>query len=290
MLRNLVRLTVAVAVAVTTGFTWTVGQSGLRQTNSNLCDLWKSLPLPSYPSCEFQYVLPLVWGLVFFLALGWAFFELVKLIRKLDGRGPRLLSYLVLGGLLQIGAIASIVFFAMEYRRPPQHAAQASEVIPAPASAAEAPKPYEINLARELLFFVNYSLEATLHNIGGATNAPPPIREEPFVIQTVDDDAELQKIVAEIEHDHAWQISPGLKNAYTEISIISRHAKDDFAFWKRANPNGYAKTLNDRVKRWRDQIHGFNGILAFYAQYSGNEGYEDLNRRKTRTNLNGWGK
>jgi hypothetical protein len=41
----IVRLVFAAAVAVSLGFVWTVGQSGLTQVNRNLCELWASLPL-----------------------------------------------------------------------------------------------------------------------------------------------------------------------------------------------------------------------------------------------------
>jgi hypothetical protein len=53
-MRGIFRLLLAAAAAVSAGFIWTVGQAGLAQTNRNLCDLWASLPLPTYKTCAFQ--------------------------------------------------------------------------------------------------------------------------------------------------------------------------------------------------------------------------------------------
>jgi flagellar biosynthesis chaperone FliJ len=61
MHRAILRLTTAAAIAVSLGFVWTVGQSGLQQTNRNLCELWASLPLWRYEQCEFQNILVLLW-------------------------------------------------------------------------------------------------------------------------------------------------------------------------------------------------------------------------------------
>ncbi len=82
MFFSLVRLLFATAIAVTLGFTWTVGQGGLKQTNSNLCDLWSSLLLPPYPNCEFQFVLPALWIVAFTVAVIWALVELYRLCRS----------------------------------------------------------------------------------------------------------------------------------------------------------------------------------------------------------------
>jgi hypothetical protein len=80
VLFRFVRLAFAAAIAVTLGFTWTVGQGGLKQTNSNLCELWSSLNLPAYPTCEFQFVLPIVWALAFLVACVWMAVELFRVI------------------------------------------------------------------------------------------------------------------------------------------------------------------------------------------------------------------
>src|SRR6478752_4065308 len=133
MFANLVRFVIAAAVAVTTGFTWTVGQSGLHQTNTNLCDLWKSLPLPAYPSCEFQFILPIIWGFAFCLAVVWACIELFRLIQRLTARRNRLLFYSLLSSLFLIGTVVSFAFLVAEYRRPTP--AVASKEGAKPASA-----------------------------------------------------------------------------------------------------------------------------------------------------------
>ena len=117
MFANLVRLFVA-AATVTAGFTWTVGQSGLKQTNSNLCELWNSLPLPAYPSCEFQYVLPVIWIVVFGAFVVWACVELFRLVRRLMARRNRMLAYSVLTAFFLIGSTVSVIFLVAEYRRP----------------------------------------------------------------------------------------------------------------------------------------------------------------------------
>jgi len=87
-----VRLFIAAAIAVTLGFTWTVGQgSGLAQVNKNLCELWASLPLPPYAACEFQYVLVVVWAVAAVAVFVWltaetvGFFRRRKKIAKQDG-------------------------------------------------------------------------------------------------------------------------------------------------------------------------------------------------------------
>jgi hypothetical protein len=77
-----VRIAFFAALAVSGGFTWTVGQSGLQKTNQNLCELWASLPLPRYESCEFQYVLVGAWGLVAALGLLWIAVELFRYLRS----------------------------------------------------------------------------------------------------------------------------------------------------------------------------------------------------------------
>jgi hypothetical protein len=75
-MRNFVRLSIAAALAVSLGFVWTVGQSGLQQTNRNLCELWSSLPLPAYKSCEFQNVLVNAWLGLAVLGAVWITVEL----------------------------------------------------------------------------------------------------------------------------------------------------------------------------------------------------------------------
>jgi hypothetical protein len=89
---GIVRVSVAAALAVTLGFAWTVGQSGLAQTNTNLCELWHSFQfLPRYDSCEFQYVLVGLWSLAAIVGFVWLLFELFTLVRGLlSGGRPRL--------------------------------------------------------------------------------------------------------------------------------------------------------------------------------------------------------
>lgn len=77
-----VRIALVAALAMSGGFTWTVGQSGLKQTNTNLCELWASLPLPSYSGCEFQYGLVLAWAAVFALTILWVLIIIYRAARK----------------------------------------------------------------------------------------------------------------------------------------------------------------------------------------------------------------
>lgn len=71
----LVRLGLAVAAAMSLGYAWTVGQTGLKQTNRNLCELWASLPLPRYERCEFHYVLVVLWLFVAVVIVLWICIE-----------------------------------------------------------------------------------------------------------------------------------------------------------------------------------------------------------------------
>jgi hypothetical protein len=81
-MRNLVRASVIGALALSGSFTWTVGQSGLLQTNRNLCELWASLPLPKYPNCEFQNVLVYLWMLIAALSVVWILYETIAWLRR----------------------------------------------------------------------------------------------------------------------------------------------------------------------------------------------------------------
>jgi hypothetical protein len=78
-MRTIIRLSFAAALAVSVGFVWTVGQTGLQQTNRNLCELWASLPLPKYESCEFQNALVYVWACAALVAVIWLLLEFFRL-------------------------------------------------------------------------------------------------------------------------------------------------------------------------------------------------------------------
>jgi len=65
-MRTIIRFVLGAIAAVNLSFIWTVGQTGLSQTNKNLCELWasmrkavpESLPgLPEYQNCEFERLL-----------------------------------------------------------------------------------------------------------------------------------------------------------------------------------------------------------------------------------------
>jgi hypothetical protein len=55
-MRGIVSIFSAMMV-LTLGYSWTVGQSSLLQTNKNLCELWNAVSPVPYSSCEFHYVL-----------------------------------------------------------------------------------------------------------------------------------------------------------------------------------------------------------------------------------------
>ncbi len=112
----LVRLSVAAALAVSAGFAWTVGQSGLQQANRNLCDLWASLPLPPYKSCEFQNALVYSWLAVAIIAVVWLLVEFfrITIVRRFisaatKGLWLKLEPYLVIIGLVAIVGGALLV-------------------------------------------------------------------------------------------------------------------------------------------------------------------------------------
>ena len=83
--RNLIRLLWVAVIAVSLGFVWTVGQSGLKQTNANLCELWRALPLPNYASCEFQQALIYIWLDASVLGVLYLLFEFYRWIRNKFG-------------------------------------------------------------------------------------------------------------------------------------------------------------------------------------------------------------
>jgi hypothetical protein len=77
-MRWLLRLSILAACTVSAGFVWTVGQSGLAETNRHLCELWASLPLLEYQNCQFQYLLVYLWAFVAILATLWVLFEFYR--------------------------------------------------------------------------------------------------------------------------------------------------------------------------------------------------------------------
>ena len=85
-MRNLVRASMLAAIALSGGFTWTVGQSGLSATNRNLCELWASLPIPAYPKCEFQNFLVYVWMAVAAMSVIWIGYEVICWFRRRSAR------------------------------------------------------------------------------------------------------------------------------------------------------------------------------------------------------------
>ncbi len=106
-------------LAVTLGFTWTVGQSGLEQTNRNLCDLWRSVAPLRYESCEFQYVLVTIWFLAALAGGLRLLFEGCRLIGCVINRKRRLLALWLLFGFFIIGTGATIYLIAREYGKIP---------------------------------------------------------------------------------------------------------------------------------------------------------------------------
>ena len=91
-MRTIVRVFLAALAAVSAGFIWTVGQAGLAQTNRNLCDLWGSLPLPTYRACAFQNSLVYAALGAAALLLLWGIIELVLWIFRLRKRSKNSVS------------------------------------------------------------------------------------------------------------------------------------------------------------------------------------------------------
>jgi hypothetical protein len=144
--QNLIRLLWVVVVAVTGGFVWTVGQTGLKQTNNNLCELWRSLPLPDYRTCEFQQALVFIWLLAAVLGTIYIFFELYVWIGHFRKRSARLLFHWVLVVFFVIGSAISIILLVKEWKNSPagnddeQHAA-----VIAPTSSIPEPQRAPVN-------------------------------------------------------------------------------------------------------------------------------------------------
>jgi hypothetical protein len=114
-MRAFIRISFGAALAVSLGFIWTVGQSGLAQTNQHLCELWAKLPLPPYHSCEFQYVLVYIWGAAAFIGILWIIIEIIW-ARKTIGRALRMIEphHVIIVGL--VIALAGVVWL---WRNPP---------------------------------------------------------------------------------------------------------------------------------------------------------------------------
>lgn len=142
LVRRAAWLAVSVAAALTMGFASTVGQSGLQQTNANLCELWRSFSLPVSRTCEFQYLLPIVWGVAVCVVLSWALVELCRFLRVIAAWEIRVVTYTVLSIFFVSGAAVSVGFLVSEYRRPAlQSPSQANDGAKTPQKVAIAPPP-----------------------------------------------------------------------------------------------------------------------------------------------------
>jgi len=97
-------------IAVSVGFVWTVAQTGLKQTNTNLCELWRSLPLPPYQTCEFQEALVYIWLAAAPLGAIYIFFELYRWVNTFKNRSTQLVALLALVIFFVAGSGVSIFF------------------------------------------------------------------------------------------------------------------------------------------------------------------------------------
>ncbi|WP_027517902.1 hypothetical protein [Bradyrhizobium sp. WSM1417] len=161
-------------------------------------------------------------------------------------------------------------------------------------SAASDKAVLQRRLARETMFFISESLLQSIWLYGRDAEVrldhPPPWPITPPAVETVDDDNELKRIVDEIDAKLGWEIDPELKAIYTEIAIMSRHLKTDIgrlhqdaralSTWNASKPLAIS-----RLKRWRETANNALAALQKYCEYSGNEGYEDQQARRSRTNL-----
>jgi hypothetical protein len=102
---------------VSLGFVWTVGQGGLKQTNTNLCELWRSLPVPAYESCEFQQVLVYIWLGAAILGAVYIFIELYIWVGRQEKRGTRLLFHWIVTLFFVVGSAWSIYALVKEWRK-----------------------------------------------------------------------------------------------------------------------------------------------------------------------------
>jgi hypothetical protein len=115
--RNLIRLLWVAVIAVSLGFVWTVGQGGLKQTNTNLCELWRSLPFLTYESCEFQQVLVYIWLGAAILGAVYIFIELYIWIGRQEKRGTRLFFHWIVTLFFVVGSAWSIYALVKEWRK-----------------------------------------------------------------------------------------------------------------------------------------------------------------------------
>ena len=137
-----VRLVILAALAVTGGFIAMVGSTGLTQTNKNLCELWRALPvLPAYEKCEFQELLVYLWFFVALLGAGYIFFEIYRWIDGFTKRSARLLAHSILVIFFVAGSAVSIALLIADFRKPSTPVVTAANSGSQPAAPALAPIP-----------------------------------------------------------------------------------------------------------------------------------------------------
>lgn len=79
---------VAIVFVLSSGYIWTVGQSGLPTVNKNLCDLWNSLSPSKVEDCAFEWVILGLWQLIFAVAILLLIFEAISWAVRVLNRSP----------------------------------------------------------------------------------------------------------------------------------------------------------------------------------------------------------
>lgn len=115
-LRPFLRPAATGLAALSVGYTWTVGQSGLASTNRNLCDLWQSLGFWKYDACEFQYWLLVLWALLSIAAAIYLLSEVFRFILAVKLRRVRLSMLWVTAAFFAIGFVTTAYFIVRDYR------------------------------------------------------------------------------------------------------------------------------------------------------------------------------
>lgn len=227
-----VRLCIAGALAITFGFTWTVGQGGLGQVNSNLCELWRSLPLWRYDECEFQYALVWAWlGAGFAIGI-WILFETYHLISQIKNRKRRLLAHAVLVMFFLVGSAVSIFLLVADARRS-QGPTLSTD------GAAKPTQPFKYSLVWDDHLGHSYSSEGTTILTQaiqiGAKNGDREIRLEDAYIVSGQGNGEVKLRVGSdqgwIEPNRASTISPNSPIVF-RAEFTPMPAKEFFDKWK----------------------------------------------------------
>jgi hypothetical protein len=234
--QNFIRLLWVAVIAMSVGFVWTVGQTGLKQTNANLCELWRSLPLPPYQTCEFQEALVYIWLAAALVGAIYIFFEVYRWVYTLENRSAQLVALLALVIFFVTGSGVSIFLLVKALNKSPALAeiAHTNEQNPATNSAGSYVLIWDNHLGH------TYSSEGTTIVTEaiqiGAKNGPN--REMRLENAYIVSGQGAGEVPMKVGSDEGWIAPKDTNTIPPDHSIIFRAeftptpARDFFAKWK----------------------------------------------------------